>query len=74
MKYRHCSKTYTAQISCNLKPRMISHKTDTRLSKNICALSEHVINTGHNKDLNNIFVLCTERNDFKKMFSRNAIY
>jgi len=63
-----CEGTYVGQTSRVLKDRLTSHKSDCRLNKKSCALSQHYTERGHDFDFNNTKVLSSESNYNKRLF------
>lgn len=63
-----CNGIYIGQTSRNLKGRITTHKSDCRIRKNSCALSEHHITTSHALNFNETKILDGERNYFKRVF------
>lgn len=68
IKCLECNGNYIGQTSTVLKDRLTRHKSDCRLGKNSCALAEHVINTNHNIDFENVKVINNEQNSNKRKF------
>lgn len=62
-----CNKKYIGQTSNRIRIRMYNHKSDIKNTGRIgCKLAEHVKNTGHKFDLENVNVLHIEKNKFKR--------
>lgn len=64
----HCEGVYVGQTSRVLKERITSHRSDCRLKKTTCALSQHFVDKGHDFDFNNPKVLCNESIYNKRLF------
>lgn len=63
-----CQGCYIGQTSRNLGGRITSHKSDIRRQVVSCALAKHQVESGHRIDLENVKILDTERNLFKRTF------
>ena len=53
-------KKYIDQTSRILKDRLVSHKSDIRLKLDACALSQHINETGHAANFENVKLLDSE--------------
>ena len=51
-----------------MKDRLVSHKSDIRLKPDACALSQHMNETGHAADFENVEVLDSEKITYKRSF------
>lgn len=68
IKCLDCQGCYIGQTSRNLGGRVTSHKSDIRRQVVSCALARHQVESGHRIDLENVKILDTERNLFKRTF------
>lgn len=68
LKCIDCDRNYIGQTSTVLQDRITRHRSDCRLQKNTCALSEHVKNTNHNIDFLNVKVIKSETHYNKRLF------
>lgn len=68
IKCNDCDKNYIGQTSTILKERITRHKSDYRLNKRTCSLSEHILDTNHMFDFSNPKILEIEKNSNKRLF------
>lgn len=64
----NCNLSYIGHTSQLLKQRVSLHKSDSRLRPNRCTLANHVHGTDCEMDYENIKILETETNLFKRQF------
>lgn len=67
-----CDKKYIGQTSRKLKDRITSHKSDVRHNKQSCTLARHAIENIHSFDYENVKILDTEPNMYKRQFLEMA--
>ena len=64
-----CNLKYIGQTRNRIRIRMSGHKSDIKnTSRPGCKLAEHCKLTGHKFDLENVKILHTEKNKFKREF------
>ncbi|XP_072380769.1 uncharacterized protein [Diabrotica undecimpunctata] len=63
-----CNLCYIGQTRRSLKGRLTSHKSDIRCHKHFCALAQHILTSDHRPDYEQIKIICTESNHFKRSF------
>lgn len=63
-----CSGKYVGQTSQWLKSRISKHKSNCRLNKTVCALSQHVQDCKHTFDFDNVKILDVESNYYNRIF------
>ncbi|XP_072380742.1 uncharacterized protein [Diabrotica undecimpunctata] len=63
-----CNLCYIGQTRRSLKGRLTSHKSDIRCHKHSCALAQHILTSDHRPDYEQVKILCTESNHFKRSF------
>ncbi|XP_044751864.1 uncharacterized protein LOC123311820 [Coccinella septempunctata] len=68
IKCKHCPQVYIGQTSQALAKRISLHKSDSTIRPDRCALGQHIRNTGHNADFDNVMVLEQEDNYNKRLF------
>jgi Reverse transcriptase (RNA-dependent DNA polymerase) len=64
----NCNQHYFGQTTQLLKSRLAIHKSDSRLERRRCALSEHVIDKGHHINFDQVKILHIEHNNTKRLF------
>ncbi len=67
-----CDKTYIGQTTRQLKDRIVSHKSDSRLHPERCALADHVHSLQHQMDYDSVRVLTSESHYSKRLFKEMA--
>lgn len=65
---RECQLPYIGQTSRNLKGRLTSHKSDCRTGKVTCALAEHVKNTNHQPNYDEVKILDIDNSSARRTF------
>lgn len=68
MSCNNCDLKYIGQTSRNLKGRIISHKSDCKREVKSCALSEHTTDTKHKPNYDEVEILASENNFYKRTF------
>lgn len=66
IKCNNCDLNYIGTSSRNLTNRITSHKSDIKLNKKSCALTQYFIEIGHKMLFEETKVLYTEQNIFLK--------
>jgi len=67
-----CNKTYIGQTTRLLKDRITSHKSDSRLHPERCALADHVHRNQHHMNYESIKILTKEPHYSKRLFKEMA--
>lgn len=68
VKCGSCSLCYIGQTSQALKKRMSLHKSDSTIRPDRCALGQHIRDTGHYVDFEDVTILEKEENNKRRLF------